>query len=529
MIWQLMKRDLAWRWMPLSVLLAAVFSLLWHFAGIETNGIENMVFLAPYFILFLMGAATIGAQQSETRFQAALPITVRQVYLSRVLSVFAMLWLPATAALVLALAMRVPADPLVALLNCMSILTLAMVVLQSAGIRGYTVPPALIFSVGFGCATLVAELDTPPFVQVICWMLVAGMLLTTWRTVPKSFQSAPLKVSPVTKRDAVPRGAGTLRVPWISLWRSIFPWGGLWILVPLVVMAMGARYFIFFYAISAFQSARPKIRWLFALPLHPRALLAGISLPLLLSISAGYLVGVHLPFWPAPYSRYLSVRASQNLPEWSGYRQDPGCKTLNVLPPVDFWVLAKDGKAPLIQAPWGETFQPPVFRAYGFDIFDPWAVGCGNSERFLDWQFSRASLAVYGRPIPRRRDEGWYVVASHVVVTSLRTQFVTLAALTGFAMLCMTGALLNDWHRFRRLAGPVRIAIMCLLGAAGYALVFLDGYDKLVLTQWISWALPPSLSGAISVAIPLLAILCWLLDTLFRQVELVDKPAPPTP
>jgi hypothetical protein len=283
----------------------------------------------------------------------------------------------------------------------------------------------------------------------------------------------------------------------------------------------------FLYAAIAFQSARPGIRWLFALPVRPRALLAAILLPLLLSISAGYLVSVHLPFIPAPHARYLSLRASQDLPKWSGYRQDSGCKTLNVLPPVDFWVLAKDGKAPLIQAPWGETFQPPVFHVYGFDIFNPWAVGCLNSERFLDWQFNRATLAVYERPIPRKKDDD--IVDSYVVVTSLRTQFVTIAAITGLAMLCMTGALLNDGHRFRRLAGPVRTTIISVMGAAGCTLMLLDASDKLVLTQWVAWVLPQSLSGAIAVAVPLLAILCWLLDTLFRQVELVDKPVPPAP
>lgn len=170
-----------------------------------------------------------------------------------------------------------------------------------------------------------------------------------------------------------------------------------------------------------------------------------------------------------------------------------------------------------------------MFRVNGFDIFNPWAVGCMNSERFLDWQFNRATLAVFGRPIPRKKDGDWYIVDSYPVIISLRTQFVTLAAMMGLVMLCMTGALLNDWHRLRRLAGWVRITIMSVIGATGCTFMLLDASDKLVLTQWVSWVLPQSLSGAIAVAIPLLAILCWLLDTLFRQVELVDKPVPPAP
>jgi hypothetical protein len=346
MIWQLMKRDPAWRWTPLCALAAAACCLVWHFAGIGKYG--SMSLPIVFFTLLFIGGSTLREQRIDTRFQAALPITVRQVYLSRVLSTLAEIWLTATAAVVLALALRAPADPLVALLKSLSVVTLAIMILQSAGVRGINIPTWLIVGAGFGCAVFIADLDTPPLVPLICWIAVAGIFLATWQTVPKSFQSAPLKVSPAAKRDGVPRGVGTSRFHWISLWRTIFPLDGFWILVPFVMMALSTfRPVILIYAASAFQSARPRIRWLFALPVRPRALLAAVLLPLLLSISAGYLVSVRLPSLPTAYSRRLSLRARQNLPEWLGYSRDPDCKTLNVLPPVDFWVLAKDGKAPL--------------------------------------------------------------------------------------------------------------------------------------------------------------------------------------
>jgi hypothetical protein len=169
-----------------------------------------------------------------------------------------------------------------------------------------------------------------------------------------------------------------------------------------------------------------------------------------------------------------------------------------------------------------------VFRNSGFDIFDPYAVGCGNSERFLDWQFSRATIAVYGRPLPLDKTAGRYVVEFHVVVTGFRTQFVTIACINGLGMLAMIVSLLNDWRHFRRLADSVRVTILSLAGAAGFALVMLDSSNKFVLSQWVSWALPPTLSGAIAAVIMPLAILYWVLDTLFRQVELVDRPEAPT-
>lgn len=360
--------------------------------------------------------------------------------------------------------------------------------------------------------------------MVICWLATAAIFLRTWHTVPKSFQTAPLtlKALPATVTGGTAPGPAT---PWIPVLRSVLGWGGLEIGYLFVLMLSASlRFFLFFAVAGAWPAARPRVRWLFALPVHPRVLLSAILLPFVLPIAAGYLVGIHLPSFLMLYGRGISVWASQGLPQWSRYLREPDCKTLNVIPSLDFWALANEGKAPSIQAPWGETFQPPVFHKSGFDIFNPYAVGCGNSERFLDWQFNRAAIAVYGRPVPRKNDEGGYEVDSYVVVRSPRTQFVTVAAMTGFAMLIMIVTMLNDWHRFRRLAGPVRVTILSLAAAAGFAVVMPDIGDRFALNQWVSWTLPPSLSGAIAVVIPALAILYWILDILFRQVEIVDKP-----
>jgi hypothetical protein len=359
-----------------------------------------------------------------------------------------------------------------------------------------------------------------------CWLAAAAIFLRTWHTVPKSFQSAHLKPAPV----AVSRNTATIRrmpdSPWIPVLRTVLRFGGVEFAYLFVLMAVGSlRPMMIIFLASAWPSARPRVRWLFALPVHRRALLAAVELPIILAFAGGYLVGVHLPSVPAmPYTRRISVQPSQGLPGFSLYRLDENCKTLNVLPSVDFWTLANRGIAPVIQAPWGEIFQPPVFHNSGFDIFNPYAVGCGNSNRFLNWQFSRATIAVYGRPIPLGKKVGWEAVDTHVVVTSLRTQFVTVAFIMGFAMLGTTGMLLNDWHRFRRLAHSVRVTILSVAGAAGFALMMLDVGNKFSLSQWMSWALPQSFAGAAAIAVPSLAILYWVLDTLFRQVELVDKP-----
>jgi hypothetical protein len=540
MIRQLMKRDPAWLSVPVLTAMSGAFCVLWHFLPTSANRSSSLIFVSVFAALPFTAGYAAATQQGDTRFQAALPVTVRQVYLARILSMIGLLWLPFAVSAAVAFAIPNPAVPIAALLEFTSLLTLIMVGMQSAGIKGFTIPRGLMNVSGFlwmfgaGAVPISGWLSGENkigfvLVTLLCGLTSAAIFLRTWHTLPESFQTAPLKASPVAVSvDTVP-SRWIPAIPWIPVMRTVFRGNGLELLFLFTLMLSGAlRPYYFTVFASAWVSARPRIRWLFALPVHPRILLSAILLPLVLTFAGGYLVRVHLPSFPTPYATGIWVRASQGLPASSHYRQDPDCKTWNVLPSLDFWVPVKGGKAPLMKAPWGETYQPPVFHESGFDVFDPYAVGCGNSERFLDWQFNRAAIAVFGRPVPRRKDECCYVGDFNVVVTSLRTQFVTVAAMTGFGMFAMIVVLVNNGHRFRRLGRPVRITIMSLVLAAGFAVVMLDAWDKLVLTQWVSWALPSSLFGAIAATIPLLAILYWILDILFRQVEIVDKPEPST-
>jgi len=521
MIWQLMQRDPAWRWMPYFVMASGALGLLGHFIMTGTVGVQAGFDVAYFQLPFLAGfTATI--QQGDSRFQSALPVTVREVYLSRVVSMMAAIWLPAVVTIGMARAMPNAAFPVGALLERVSVSTAAMVGLQAVGIRGLKIlSPALVFILSFAWIVL-PDIWHTPVVPLVCGFAALGTFLWTWRTVPKTFQSAPLEVSRAEKAAGAASSDRQSAYPWRPVLRTVFPWGGFWIIVPFVMMLLGAfRPYIFIFAGGAWQSARPAVRWLFTLPVSRRVILNGILFSVLFSFGGGYLVSIQLPSIPTPAFRGIWVRPYQELPQWSGSHEAAECKTPNVLPSLDFWVVAKGGQVPRIEAPWGETFQPPVFRKAGFDILNPYAVGCENSERFLDWQFSRATEAVYGRPLPRDKDESWQT--GHVVVTSLRTQFVNVAFIAASAMLAMMVALLNDWRGFRRISGPARITLMSLPVGAGITVMLLDSANKLPVTQWMSWVLPQSLPAAILLAIVPLAVVYWLLDVLFREVELVDR------
>ena len=521
MIWQLMQRDPAWRWMPYFVMASGALGLLGHFIMTGTVGVQAGFDVAYFQLPFLAGfTATI--QQGDSRFQSALPVTVREVYLSRVVSMMAAIWLPAVVTIGMARAMPNAAFPVGALLERVSVSTAAMVGLQAVGIRGLKIlSPALVFILSFAWIVL-PDIWHTPVVPLVCGFAALGTFLWTWRTVPKTFQSAPLEVSRAEKAAGAASSDRQSAYPWRPVLRTVFPWGGFWIIVPFVMMLLGAfRPYIFIFAGGAWQSARPAVRWLFTLPVSRRVILNGILFSVLFSFGGGYLVSIQLLPFPSPAFRGIWVRTDQEPPQWSGSHKISGCKTPNVLPSLDFWVVAKGGQVPRIEAPWGETFQPPVFRKAGFDILNPYAVGCENSERFLDWQFSRATEAVYGRPLPRDKDESWQT--GHVVVTSLRTQFVNVAFIAASAMLAMMVALLNDWRGFRRISGPARITLMSLPVGAGITVMLLDSANKLPVTQWMSWVLPQSLPAAILLAIVPLAVVYWLLDVLFREVELVDR------
>ena len=68
-------------------------------------------------------------------------------------------------------------------------------------------------------------------------------------------------------------------------------------------------------------------------------------------------------------------------------------------PPLEFWRILPAGQSPRIEAPWGETWLPTVQTVAGVAIYNPYSLGPANSRRFLEWQYRRATLAVYGQEV----------------------------------------------------------------------------------------------------------------------------------
>ncbi len=560
MIYQLMKRDPACRGALPVALAGAVFLVGWHFlrpadSGPTSFGEVSTLTWAFACLAIAAGQAAL-AQQLETRFQAALPITVRQIFTARVLSVVMLLWLPVIVSAAVIVAFKEFADAAAALtlVEFASVWTLMMLGIQSASIQGFPIPrwsivlpgPALVSWTAFSRSSDSVLLPFNGTVAAVapfllgCWLLSAAVFLWTWRVapflwvwraVPNSFPSAPRNPSPrkvprADTADLARVGIGRVATtPWKPVLLSVFGWGGIW-LYAFFLPTTGASWFFGVFVVAAtWMQIRPRIHWLLALPISPRALLAIVLAPILLAFVGGCVLAVHLPWYPRPSG--VEIRLSSSQGPLRGSPGDDSCKMLNITPPTDYWVpLTKSGSAPLIRSPWGETFQPSSYRLYGFDVFNPYAVGCGNSQQFFEWQFARATDATFGRSVSRAEYERLGHGLSTMVVTRFREQAVNIFGLVGLVLLAMLMMLLDSWNRLRRIPRPARFVPLCFLSIAVSGSMFLS--QDLNTSQWLSWALPANLPVAISLLALTLAALYWGIDKLFGQAEFVDKLQSPT-
>jgi hypothetical protein len=80
--------------------------------------------------------------------------------------------------------------------------------------------------------------------------------------------------------------------------------------------------------------------------------------------------------------------------------RDRGAKegTPNVQVKLRYWQPAAE--APVIRAPWGETARAATSQMLWQTVHNPFTVEPRNSQRFLEWQFERATASIYGSATP---------------------------------------------------------------------------------------------------------------------------------
>ncbi|MGD0496920.1 MAG: hypothetical protein ABSC23_00630 [Bryobacteraceae bacterium] len=262
-----------------------------------------------YFCMFAeMGYFWLPYQRA-TPFEAALPISGRQLLAARLLTLLGILWVPILAgssAILIARGASHAAHALGAV-KAAAIATVAALALQSVRIKEIRGPDWLPRGVWFLAlfACLAPFMDTVP-VLAACAGLSTALLFRLWRVVPRSFQLAPAgppaeadRARGLTARSVGGKHAAS-SYAWRPVLKSLHGWRSL-LLIPW--FANFDDWFVgFFFVLFIWQTARRQSRWLCALPIDARTVLLILVTPIFLLEMAGYFAGYLPPFqwFPTP-------------------------------------------------------------------------------------------------------------------------------------------------------------------------------------------------------------------------------------
>jgi len=100
---------------------------------------------------------------------------------------------------------------------------------------------------------------------------------------------------------------------------------------------------------------------------------------------------------------------------------------------LEYWHKAPDGRAPQITAPWGETTTAYSLPVAGMLFYNPYSSRETSSQRFVEWQFARATTAVHGMAIPLEGYEDARDLPP-TVGSSIRVKVLAAGALLCFAL-----------------------------------------------------------------------------------------------
>ena len=522
MIYQLIKRDMAWKtipWATSALILVWLFSLLLR----VPPGILSVIAGSFLSILLVLTVGTAVNQDIWSGLLSALPVTPREIYLARVLALLTLLWMPVFADTALKAVLRAPTGP-IPLPVVGAFASLLAIAVQSALMTGIGAPKWLVmmvFFISFGLPAGLAAMQRrlapyeTPF-AAICLAAALAIFLRTWYAIdgkPLASTRKPDTHPAAADLHAKPHSLLFIRLRYLYSWTDL-----LWVAILFSQAAIGVWqngiWFLWFLRMTPYR------RWLDPLPVSRRVILLAGILPPLLSLTAGYLTGTLLG---NPVPRRIHDISETTTQGWPPSAEQPSCGRINITPPLEYWRLPKAGKAETATAPWGETFTPPLITIVSTRVYNPYAVGCTNTQRFFDWQMSRATTAVYGGPTkPEEFTRGRHASPR----PQARLVLLNVGALLSCALLVFIAIALKDWYRCQRLPGWLMASILGTLLVAGTAAIFGAGTSAFQdCLQWLSWHLPEDLTAVIAVCAAAPLILYLLLEKLTREAELSPAPA----
>jgi len=478
-------------------------------------------------------------------FEASLPIRGREIVAARVLWILALVWLPIATWLIATAGSGLRVLPVGMVLDSGAVLTLAVLLPCAIQPDQVDEPPVWLTAllwIALAAPSAAITWFLPPAVSMAMFAIaIVVTALWIWSKTPESLEVAPRKAAVTKQRNPVmhrsptrPEASGSA---WKPLMLSLFQGGetrsgnqSYFIFVFYVVMfALGTANSDFlqplalFYLILPLATARRGTRWLAAFPLSNRArlwcvLLPGVMLPL------GCLGLGHVT---SPMFFRNRASMSTNAPSGSHERDDM------TRVPLEFWRRATGD--PVITAPWGETAIADTLSVLRVELQNPYTTNVGSSALFVEWQFQRATTAVYGHPMTTaiyrsRKAEG---TLPPNVFSSRQMQTLNVATVIAIALLLAVGSELALSHRFGgSRAGSYLVTVVFMVVALApvaidwmYAKYPMSGVTTSIAESALirlSAFLPTNLAVlTIISALPVIAIYA-MLEWQFDRSELVE-------
>jgi hypothetical protein len=393
----------------------------------------------------------------------------------------------------------------VPLLTVASAISFAALVEQSLRIREAK-SPRYGFLLGYAAFLLIGwplNLPTAALVGIMS-ATTAALVVRLWVKVPQGFLLAPAKprrVGRLNPRRYLPNFGWASN--WWPAWCSVLRgWGpGLFFLPAFQFGAVWLG--------GAFMALPPsglcrRVEWLALLPISRRRLLFMMVLPgIAILLVAPFVIA---RFGDAPPTPVVSTTSG----------------TPDVQVPATYWHWATDEDGAVIRSPWGEETHPKTYLRLGLPFYNPYSVAPKNSTRFREWQFARATEAVYGRRLPLA--QAAELLKPDWVPATRQFRTKCIAALGGLLMFLLM-LLLTFW--FKAGGGGCLTTFIWFLLFLPFLGDFLtdsslrkSGPLSDILTLRFAAILPQSWAALIPLSLLMLAALYLALEQQFKRVEL---------
>jgi len=376
------------------------------FAAIGAYTMYEVPSIAPVsgFVYFLLLWTALPRRGST--FEATLPIRGRDIFAARLLTHFALMALPLAAWMYASIVTLTPALSLSRVVDAPLVVLLALMLPYAVRPRElYEIPFLITAALWIGLAAVTGAVLwlLPPdvaFEALLIALVVVGRSI--WMRIPDSLEMAPrnvgkAKAATMVSRESRPRSAWEPRA-WRPYFHSLFGHSLATTLsyfslhfVAFIYGSLGAGRippsFLIFVPLSITRTRR-STRWLAAFPLSNRARLWCVLGPSAVFMLALFALG-----------RLASPLFLRPQDPMTYHAPDAAVGYGSTRVPLEFWRSIAPKVDPIVTAPWGESIAADTFSILGHALYNPYSKDSSNSPRFVEWQFQRATTAVFGAPI----------------------------------------------------------------------------------------------------------------------------------